>query len=98
MDKLTQQPLDNELNIEVIGGNTCVYFDGIEVSESDESVAIAAYTRSYGTGCDDSLWEFDAVETLGTPLGDRALFGRDPQAGAFGNPLGPGDCANHAGD
>jgi hypothetical protein len=90
---LTRPPEYDTLEIEFAIGNSCDYFDRIEVAESADRVAIAVYTAEHGHSCDDYEWRSSATITLGAPLGERELYGCDPDRSVLGHSLGSGECA-----
>jgi len=78
---LREEPAGNSLLIDVAIGNSCNFFDRIDVHETQKRVEIESFSTfslSGGDGCADLLKvEQDEIQ-LDEPLGDRKLEGCHP--------------------
>lgn len=72
---LREEPAGNSLHIEVAIGNSCNFFDRIDVDETQELVTIEAYSKGSGDDCDALLKTEQHEIQLDKVLGDRNLEG-----------------------
>jgi hypothetical protein len=75
---LREEPDGDTLLVDVAVGNSCNYFDRIDVDENDDQVIIKSYSSfslSVGDGCDDLLKVERHTVQLDQPLADRKLDG-----------------------
>ena len=96
--RLATEPADGTLEIIAPIGNSCDYFDRIEVQESPADVTITVHTAADGeaSACEDYLWWARATITLVEPLGERTLSGCSPQVqfSYFEEEIANDDCAS----
>ena len=78
---LREEPAGTTLQIDVAIGNSCNFFDRIEIDETQERVNVASFStfsQGGGDGCDDLLKIEQHEIQLDQPLGERRLDGCHP--------------------